>query len=71
MKYKWEEEFHRHQIIIWLSSIIIVLILAIIGIFIAEKTEQAKLQKTIQQHQSTIVSLETQVSNTKLLKEFL
>ena len=71
MKYKWEEEFHRHQIIIWLSSIIIVLILAIIGIFIAEKAEQAKLQKTIQQHQSTIVSLETQVSNTKLLKEFL
>lgn len=71
MKYKWEEEFHRHQIIIWLSSIIIVLILAIIGIFIAEKAEQAKLQKTIQQHQSTIISLETQVSNTKLLKEFL
>lgn len=71
MKNRWEEEFHKHQIIIWLSSIIIVLILAIIGIFIVEKAEQAKLHETIQQHQSTIATLETQVANTRLLKEFL
>lgn len=71
MKTKWEEEFHKHQMIIWFSAIIVVLTLFIIGILTVEKAKQTDMQKTIHAQQAQIDALTVQISNTKLLKEFL